>query len=258
MIRVVFGKKPIRLGSKVLVAQPSMSKQEALCFLNGSKELLDLLWINGLVPNGPEEQWELSHGFFVAHDIHWDSAILCGRQVEQRGSLHRLWFELERVGDPSEDILRLRGLHPAAFDSACVPGVQEQYVMPLGVPSFSYAIYRADAVRSLLDGHIVLSRELAWRNHYPCIDVLASISRLMPDLVSQDYLQKAGKIREWLSTYRKAEDMINIGAYVKGSNPKIDLALAKNDQSIPFWCRGCDERVNLDNAMSSLEGITKE
>jgi flagellum-specific ATP synthase len=113
----------------------------------------------------------------------------------------------------------------------------------------------ADSVRSLLDGHIVLSRELAWRNHYPCIDVLASISRLMPDLVPQAYLQKVGKIREWLSTYQKAEDMINIGAYVKGSNPKIDVALKKIDAVNSFLVQRGDERVSLEKAFAGVEEI---
>jgi flagellum-specific ATP synthase len=116
----------------------------------------------------------------------------------------------------------------------------------------------ADAVRSLLDGHVVLSRELAWRNHYPCIDILASISRLMPDLVPQAFLQKAGKIRELLSTYRKAEDMLNIGAYAKGSNPKIDLALKKIDAINSFLIQRSDERVSLNHATAGIEEITKD
>jgi flagellum-specific ATP synthase len=116
----------------------------------------------------------------------------------------------------------------------------------------------ADSVRSLLDGHVVLSRELAWRNHYPCIDVLASVSRLMPDLVPQSYMQRAGKIREWLSTYRKAEDMINIGAYAKGSNPKIDMALKKIDAVNSFLIQKSNERVGLEYAFAGVEEITKE
>ena len=116
----------------------------------------------------------------------------------------------------------------------------------------------ADAVRSLLDGHIVLSRDLAWRNHYPCIDVLASVSRLMPDLVPQSYLQKAGKIREFLSTYSKAEDMLNIGAYAKGSNPKIDLAIRKIYAVSSFLIQRSDERVALESAFSGVEEITKD
>jgi flagellum-specific ATP synthase len=116
----------------------------------------------------------------------------------------------------------------------------------------------ADAVRSLLDGHVVLNRELAWRNHYPCIDVLSSVSRLMNDLVPMSYIQKAAKIREWLSTYRKAEDMINIGAYVKGSNQKIDLALKKIDAVSSFLIQRSDEKVGLENAFAGVEDITKD
>ena len=116
----------------------------------------------------------------------------------------------------------------------------------------------ADAVRSLLDGHIVLNRELAWRNHYPCIDILSSVSRLMPDLVSQEYLQKAGKIREWLSTHRKAEDMLNIGAYVKGSNPKIDLALKKIDAINAYLIQKNNESVSPESAFSGIEAIAKD
>jgi FliI/YscN family ATPase len=116
----------------------------------------------------------------------------------------------------------------------------------------------ADAVRSLLDGHVVLSRDLAWRNHYPCIDVLASISRLMPELVSPAHIEKAGRIREWLSTYFKAEDMLNIGAYAKGSNPRIDLALRKIDTVNALLKQQSDERVCVDDALSALEAVTRE
>ncbi len=116
----------------------------------------------------------------------------------------------------------------------------------------------ADSVRSLLDGHIVLSRELAWRNHYPPIDILASVSRLMPDLVPQAYMQKTGKVREWLSTYQKAEDMVNIGAYVKGSNPKIDLALRKIDTINSLLVQRYDERVTLEKALAAVEEATKD
>jgi flagellum-specific ATP synthase len=116
----------------------------------------------------------------------------------------------------------------------------------------------ADAIRSLLDGHIVLSRELAWRNHYPCIDILASVSRLMPELVPAVYAEKTGKIRELISTYNKAEDMINIGAYVKGSNPKIDLALKKIDPVNTFLKQRCEERVTAEHAMAKVIEITQD
>jgi len=83
----------------------------------------------------------------------------------------------------------------------------------------------ADAVRSILDGHIVLSRDLAEQNHYPAIDVLGSVSRVMTDIASLEHREWANRLKQILATYKKAEDLINIGAYVAGSNPKIDYAI---------------------------------
>jgi flagellum-specific ATP synthase len=82
-----------------------------------------------------------------------------------------------------------------------------------------------DTARGILDGHIVLSRQLAHRNHYPAIDVLASISRLMTDIVDDDHKASANELRRNLAIYRDAEDLINVGAYVRGSNPDIDLSI---------------------------------
>ncbi len=87
----------------------------------------------------------------------------------------------------------------------------------------------ADAVRAILDGHIVLSRSLAHKNHYPAIDVLASVSRLMDDIVSEEHRHLSRRARELLATYSEAEDLISIGAYSKGANPKLDEAVTKND-----------------------------
>ena len=83
----------------------------------------------------------------------------------------------------------------------------------------------ADAVRSILDGHIVLSREIAAQNHYPAIDILNSVSRLMGDISGPEHREAANRLRDVLATHRKAEDLINIGAYAAGSNPKIDHAI---------------------------------
>jgi len=79
----------------------------------------------------------------------------------------------------------------------------------------------ADAVRAILDGHIVLSRNLSFEGHYPSIDVLQSVSRLMPDITDKRQQHMAQKLREVLATYREAEDLINIGAYERGSNPAL-------------------------------------
>ena len=86
----------------------------------------------------------------------------------------------------------------------------------------------ADAARGILDGHIVLSRDLAAKNHYPCLDIGHSVSRLFSTIASREHQDAAGQLREVLARYREAEDLINIGAYVKGSNPKIDFAISKN------------------------------
>jgi flagellum-specific ATP synthase len=87
----------------------------------------------------------------------------------------------------------------------------------------------ADSVRSILDGHIVLDRELASRGHYPCIDVLSSVSRLMSHLVTPELKNSAYEIRDLMATYKKSEDLINIGAYKRGSNPRIDTAIDRAD-----------------------------
>jgi len=88
----------------------------------------------------------------------------------------------------------------------------------------------SDTVRGILDGHIVLSRKLAHLNHYPAIDVLQSVSRLMPDISDPEDLEKASFVREVLATYRDAQDLITIGAYKAGSNAKIDQAIALIDE----------------------------
>jgi flagellum-specific ATP synthase len=113
----------------------------------------------------------------------------------------------------------------------------------------------ADAVRSILDGHIVLSRQLASANHYPAIDVLASVSRVMPDVVSAAHQQSASNVRDLLATYREAEDLINIGAYVAGSNPRVDLAIARIGPIRAFLRQGIYEKTTFDAAQKALAGL---
>lgn len=113
----------------------------------------------------------------------------------------------------------------------------------------------ADHARSILDGHIVLSRDLAARNHYPAIDVPHSVSRLMLNLVSDEHREAAGKLREVLARYAEAEDLINIGAYVKGSNPKIDYALTKIDQVNDFLKQGTFEKIGYEDTVDRLLSI---
>lgn len=115
----------------------------------------------------------------------------------------------------------------------------------------------SDAVRSILDGHITLSRFLAARNHYPAIDILESISRLMIDIVHDDHRQAAHKLREVLAIHKEAEDLINIGAYVKGSNPKIDYALRMIDRVNAYLKQDLDDYVPYSEAVSRLIEIFK-
>jgi flagellum-specific ATP synthase len=113
----------------------------------------------------------------------------------------------------------------------------------------------ADAARSILDGHINLTRELAMQNHYPAIDVLASISRVMDDVVTPEQKQNAGRLKEALATYRKAEDLINIGAYVAGSNPRIDHALKMIDRINGYLRQEIAERVSFAESRAQLKAL---
>ena len=110
----------------------------------------------------------------------------------------------------------------------------------------------ADAVRSILDGHIVLSRELASKGHYPAIDVLQSISRLMVDVTSKEHREAAGKLRKVLAVYREAEDLINIGAYVKGSNKDIDYALQYIEKVNSYLRQDLEEFTPYEEGVSRL------
>lgn len=116
----------------------------------------------------------------------------------------------------------------------------------------------ADAARGILDGHIVLSRDLAQLGHYPSIDVLASVSRLMTTVTSEAQREAAKELRAVLATYKKAEDLINIGAYVKGSNDRIDHAINYVDRVNGFLRQGVDEKHSFEETVSLLTGLFSE
>lgn len=116
----------------------------------------------------------------------------------------------------------------------------------------------ADAVRGILDGHIVLSRELAARNHYPAIDVLGSVSRLMPEIVPPGRMRQAGRLRDLLATYRQAEDLINIGAYVSGSNPKIDEAIRYQEEIVNFLKQDMHETSSFEETAAYFEKLARQ
>ena len=113
----------------------------------------------------------------------------------------------------------------------------------------------ADAVRGILDGHVVLSRDMASRNHYPAIDILQSVSRTMPDVTTPAHRAKAGKVREWLATLRDSEDLVSVGAYVAGSNPRIDEALAKREAVDGFLRQPSDQATTFGDAVTGLERL---
>lgn len=110
----------------------------------------------------------------------------------------------------------------------------------------------SDVMRGLLDGHITLSHRLANKGHYPAIDIGQSVSRLMVDLVDKNHLEATQKIREWLSSYYEMEDMIQVGAYVKGSNPILDTAIAKKTIIDDFLRQGITEFFPAEESLQKL------
>jgi flagellum-specific ATP synthase len=110
----------------------------------------------------------------------------------------------------------------------------------------------ADAARSILDGHIALSRAIAAKNHYPAVDVLESVSRVMIDIVNGEQRRCANDLLNIIATYRKAEDLINIGAYVAGSNPEIDHAIKMIDRVNAFLRQDMNEKVGFEESRMQL------
>jgi flagellum-specific ATP synthase len=112
-----------------------------------------------------------------------------------------------------------------------------------------------DTARGILDGHIVLSRKIAAKGHYPAIDVLSSISRVMSSIVTKEQKKLASQLKMVLATYTESEDLINIGAYKAGANKNIDYAIEKIDAVNEFLCQGTDEKFTFDQTLEALKGI---
>lgn len=115
-----------------------------------------------------------------------------------------------------------------------------------------------DTARSILDGHIMLSRKLGHRNHYPAIDILQSISRCMSQITDREHRQAAGKLKNVLATYNEAEDLINIGAYKAGSNPNIDYAIEKIDAVNAFLMQAVEEKYDFEESVKMMEELFEE
>jgi len=165
------------------------------------------------------------------------------------------------IGEPAAT----RGYTPSVFDS--MPKLLERCgTSSRGTITGFYTILVdgddldepvSDTVRGILDGHIVLSRPLAQRNHYPAIDVLGSISRLMPKVTGPVTRKTAGYIRRLMADYAGAEDLINVGAYASGSNPAIDDAIAKHQAIEDFLTQDIEEPSTMIETLKRLGEIAE-
>jgi flagellum-specific ATP synthase len=178
-------------------------------------------------------------------------------------SVTRLAMAQRQVGLAIGEPPTTRGYPPSVY--ALLPQLLERAgTSPSGSITGIYAVLVeaddmnepiSDAVRSILDGHIVLSRDLASRNHYPAIDILQSVSRVMVDVVSKRHTDVANQMRKVLATYREAEDLINIGAYVDGSNPDIDYARQKIAALNRFLIQNVEDHFDFEHNIPELERI---
>ena len=160
------------------------------------------------------------------------------------------------IGEPPAT----RGYTPSVF--AMLPRLLERAgTAPVGSITGLYTVLVegddmnepvADSVRSILDGHIVLARELAHRHHYPAIDVLASVSRLAPQLLGPEHLDAGGRLRGLMAAHRRAEDLIAIGAYIPGSDPRVDEARAKLEAIEGFLRQAVGDPYERDEALEAL------
>ena len=115
-----------------------------------------------------------------------------------------------------------------------------------------------DTARGILDGHIMLDRKLSHKNHYPAIDVLQSISRVMSAIATKEHKELAGKLKSVMATYNEAEDLINIGAYKSGSNPDIDYAIRKIKDVNDFLCQETDEKFDFQEEINLLADVFED
>jgi flagellar biosynthesis/type III secretory pathway ATPase len=112
-----------------------------------------------------------------------------------------------------------------------------------------------DAVRSMLDGHIILSRALGAAGHYPAVDVLHSVSRLTPDIASPEQLESLRKLREAMASYQQAEDLIQLGAYVAGTNPKLDSVIRTRPELLRFLQQDARAESQWDETLAGLRKL---
>ena len=179
-------------------------------------------------------------------------------------SVTRFAMAQREVGLAAGEPPTAKGYPPSVF--ALLPGLLERAGNVQGKGSIT-AFYTvlvegddtnepvADNVRAILDGHIILSRALGARNHYPAIDILPSVSRTMPDVTTSEHRLKAGKVRDWLSLIRENEDLVSVGAYVAGSSARIDEALAHREALDGFLKQPADGLVDYESAVGALGAL---
>ena len=178
-------------------------------------------------------------------------------------SVTRVAMALREVGLASGEPPATRGYPPSVF--AKLPKLLERtgtndkgsitalYAVLVEGDDFNEPI--SDTVRGILDGHITLSRSLASKNHFPAVDVLESVSRVMKDVVSEEHIENANQLKKLLADYKEAEDLISIGAYERGSNPKVDRAIDKIDRINDFLTQKIEEKVSFEETKRRLAQI---
>jgi len=178
-------------------------------------------------------------------------------------SLTRFSMAQREIGLASGEPPVSRGYPPSVYAemprllerAGCLPhgSITGLYTVLVDGDDFNEPI--TDTARSILDGHVMLNRRLAHRNHYPAIDVLQSISRCMSQITERSHKQVAGKLKNVLATYMEAEDLINIGAYRPGSNENIDFAIEKINAVNDYLCQDVEEKFSFEETVELLEGL---
>ncbi len=178
-------------------------------------------------------------------------------------SLTRFAMAQREIGLASGEPPVTRGYPPSVYSempkllersgNASVGSITGLYTVLVDGDDFNEPI--TDTARGILDGHIILSRKLGHKNHYPAIDILQSISRVMSAIADKNHKKAASKLKSVLATYNEAEDLINIGAYKAGSNKNIDYAIEKIDEVNAFLMQGTDEKYSFIEVVDMLEGI---
>jgi flagellum-specific ATP synthase len=214
----------------------------------------------------PSDQWPLLRvrGAMVATTIAEYFRDLGQRVLLLVDSITRYCHALREIGLSLQEPPATKGYPPSVF--ATLPKLLERAgTTENGSITAFYTVLVegddmlepvADSSRSILDGHIVLSRKLAAMGHYPSIDILDSISRTMVNIADEEHLAAAAQVREWLAAYRDAEDLIHIGAYAKGSDPKVDIALQKLPDIENFLRQSLEEGATGEEARQNLMSLT--